>query len=382
MLTDPTHPESKRLNILMSSTSYPESPQDWRGRFIANQAAALARRGDLRISLWAPPGELPADVAAATTPADAFWLRRLSRQGGIAHLLRTRRALAAGTILALLARLGRAYRRRPVADVIHVNWLQNALPLWGTTTPALITVLGSDFGLLRLPGMKAGLRAVLRQRRAILAPNAEWMRPALEQAFGDLAEIRPIAFGVDDPWFELVRNPPAGNARHWLAVTRLTRHKIGDLFTWGEGLFGDARQLHLFGPMQETLELPSWVHYHGPTHPADLLQHWFPKACGLITLSRHDEGRPQVMLEAMAAGMPVLASDLPAHRDMMQHRITGWLAASREELSQGLAWLENPLHNQATGQAARMRIKETIGSWDDCAGRYVSAYRTLLERSA
>lgn len=382
MLTDPTHPESKRLNILMSSTSYPESPQDWRGRFIANQAAALARRGDLRISLWAPPGELPADVAAATTPADAFWLRRLSRQGGIAHLLRTRRALAAGTILALLARLGRAYRRRPVADVIHVNWLQNALPLWGTTTPALITVLGSDFGLLRLPGMKAGLRAVLRQRRAILAPNAEWMRPALEQAFGDLAEIRPIAFGVDDPWFELVRNPPAGNARHWLAVTRLTRHKIGDLFTWGEGLFGDARQLHLFGPMQETLELPSWVHYHGPTHPADLLQHWFPKACGLITLSRHDEGRPQVMLEAMAAGMPVLASDLPAHRDMMQHRITGWLAASREELSQGLAWLENPLHNQATGQAARMRIKETIGRWDDCAGRYVSAYRTLLERSA
>lgn len=382
MLTDPTHPESKRLNILMSSTSYPESPQDWRGRFIANQAAALARRGDLRISLWAPPGELPVDVTVATIPADAFWLRRLSHQGGIAHLLRTRRALAAGTILALLARLGRAYRRRPVADIIHVNWLQNALPLWGTTTPALITVLGSDFGLLGLPGMKAGLRAVLRQRRAILAPNAEWMRPALEQAFGDLAEIRPIAFGVDDPWFELVRNPLAGNARHWLAVTRLTRHKIGDLFTWGEGLFGDTRQLHLFGPMQETLELPSWVHYHGPTHPADLLQQWFPKACGLITLSRHDEGRPQVMLEAMAAGIPILASDLPAHRDMMQHRVTGWLAASREELSQGLAWLENPLHNQATGLAARMRIKETIGSWDDCAGRYVSAYRTLLERSA
>lgn len=365
----------------MSSTSYPESPQDWRGRFIANQAGALARRGDVSLSLWAPPGELPAGVAVATTPADARWLGGVSRQGGIAHLLRTRKAQAAGTILVLLTRLGRAYRRQP-ADVVHVNWLQNALPLWGTTTPALITVLGSDFGLLRLPGMKALLRAVLRQRRSILAPNAEWMRPALEQAFGDLTEIRPIAFGVDDPWFEVARQPATGNARQWLAVTRLTRDKIGDLFAWGDGLFGSERQLHLFGPMQETLELPSWVRYHGPTHPADLLENWFPQACGLITLSRHDEGRPQVMLEAMAAGLPVLASDLPAHRDMVQHRSTGWLAASREDLRQGLDWLEDPVHNQATGQTARGWIRASIGTWDDCAGRYATAYRDLLERSA
>ena len=365
----------------MSSTSYPESPQDWRGRFIANQAAALGRRGDIRLSLWAPPGELPAGVACATRPADALWLGRLSQQGGIAHLLRTRKALSAGAILTLLTRLGRAYRRHP-ADVVHVNWFQNALPLWGTTTPALVTVLGGDFGLLRLPGMRAALRAVLRQRRAILAPNAEWMKPALEQAFGDLAEIRPIPFGVDDPWFSFVRRPPADSARHWLAVTRLTHDKIGDLFDLGEGLFGDARQLHLFGPMQETLELPPWVRYHGPTHPADLLENWFPQASGLITLSRHDEGRPQVMLEAMAAGLPVIASDLPAHRDMVQHRVTGWLTASREELCQGLDWLEDPARNQATGEAARGWVRESIGTWDDCAGRYAAAYRDLLERSA
>ena len=379
MLTKSPDLERQSLNILMSSTSYPETPQDWRGRFIANQAASLARRDGVKLSLWAPPGELPVNVVAATTPADALWLERLSQQGGIAHLLRTRKALAAGTIVGLLSRLGRAYRRRP-ADVIHVNWLQNALPLWGTKTPALITVLGSDFGLLRLPGMKALLRAVLRQRRAILAPNADWMRPALEQAFGDLAEVRPIVFGVDDLWFEVVRHPPADNTRHWLAVTRLTRDKVGDLFAWGEGLFSDARQLHLFGPMQETVELPSWVRYHGPTHPAELLEKWIPRASGLITLSRHDEGRPQVMLEAMAAGLPVLASDLPAHRDTVQHRQTGWLAATRDELCQGLDWLEDPVNNHNAGSAARRWVKGSIGTWDDCAGRYALAYQNLLER--
>jgi glycosyltransferase involved in cell wall biosynthesis len=241
----------------------------------------------------------------------------------------------------------------------------------------LITVLGTDFGLLRLPGMKTLLRNILRQRRAILAPNAEWMRPALERAFGDLAEIRPIAFGVDDPWFRVVRQPPPCPVRHWLAVTRLTKNKIGDLFGWGEGLFGDERQLHLFGPMQEQLELPSWVRYHGPAEPGDLLEQWLPKACGLITLSRHDEGRPQVMLEAMAAGLPVLASDLPAHRDILQHGLNGWLAAAPQELIKGLEWLEDPENNRISGAAARQWVRERIGTWADCADRYAAAYRTL-----
>jgi hypothetical protein len=295
----------------------------------------------------------------------------------MAHLLRTRKLVALGTVLSFMLRLRRAYRRKPV-DVVHANWLQNALPLWGTRTPALITVLGSDFGMLRVPGMGLALRSMLRQRRAILAPNAEWMSPTLRRMFGDLVEVRTVPFGVDDAWFDVVRVPARDNVRHWLVVTRLTHAKLGELFTWGEGLFGSTRQLHLFGPMQEPVDVPPWVCYHGPTHPAELLQKWFPIATGLITLSRHDEGRPQVMLEAMASGLPVLASDLPAHRDMLQHQQTGWLAVSRLEVEQGLNWLEQPRNNQQLGESARQWIKVSIGTWDDCANRYAQAYRDLL----
>ncbi len=325
------------LKLLLTSTSFPKDAQDWRGRFIANLTAALARREDIDLAVWVPSGDMPDGVSAATTAQDTRWLDQLSQQGGIAYLLRTHRLMSIGAILTLLRRLRRAYRSQPI-DVAHVNWLQNALPLWGTRTPALISVLGTDFGLLRLPGMKTLLRSVLRQRKAILAPNADWMRPPLQAAFGDLAEVRTIPFGVYKPWFDVVRRPPGDDQRHWLAVTRLTRNKIGHLFDWGADFFDGSRQLHLFGPMQEQVKIPSCVRYHGATHPEELLTQWFPQACGLITLSRHDEGRPQVILEAMASGIPVLASDLPAHRDTILHHETGWLAATPEELLQGLNW--------------------------------------------
>lgn len=366
------------MRILVTSTSYPESPDDWRGRFIANLVEALARRKDLTLSLWAPPGQLPSGVMRAATDTDEQWLARLAHEGGIAHTLRRRGIGAIGTVASLLFRLGRAYKTRQV-DVLHINWLQNALPLRKTTTPALITVLGTDFGLLRLPGMKLGLRSVLRQRQAILAPNAGWMTNELECSFGDLAEVRPIPFGVDDPWFDVTRSLTPASPQHWLAVTRLTKNKIGDLFSWGEGLFGANRQLHLFGPMQEQVSIPDWVKHHGPTHPAELLHDWFPRATGLITLSRHDEGRPQVMLEAMAAGLPVIASDLPAHRDLITHGQNGWIAPTRDALAEALIRFEDSEANQALGVSARRWVKECIGNWDNCAERYVQAYRDLLE---
>jgi glycosyltransferase involved in cell wall biosynthesis len=362
----------------MVSTSFPETRQDWPGRFIANMAEALARREEVRLALWAPPGEHSEIIETATSPEDAEWLRGLLRLGGIAHLLRASPVRGWIAAAGLLRRLCRVYRRYPDVDVVHVNWLQNALPLWGDDRPAVISVLGNDFGLLRLPGMVVALRAVLRGRRAILAPNADWMADELKRRFGDLAEIRPIPFGVDDPWFALERQRFSSDSPFiWLAVTRLTRRKVGDLFEWGEGLFGAQRQLHLFGPMQETLMVPDWAHYHGSTHPKALLEEWFPRATGLVTLSRHDEGRPQVLLEAMAAGLPVVASGLPAHRDLIRSGETGVLVDSRLEFEEALRGLESPMANQRLGVAAREWIRNAIGTWDDCAARYHAAYQAV-----
>ncbi len=361
--------------LLFVGTSYPADAQDWQGRFIADMATALASRPDLELAAWTPAGILPPRVRNAATPGEQAWLERLLADGGIAARLRKGKVAGLTSAAGLLVRLYRVYRRE-IHDIAHVNWLQNALPLWGTHTPALVTVLGSDYGLLDKPGMVTALRSVFAQRPTILAPNAAWMTSRLEADFGAVARIRPVPFGVAKAWFDVVRDRIEPTC--WIAVTRLTRNKIGNLFDWGEGLFHGERQLHLFGPMQESLPLPNWVIWHGPTHPAELRAAWFPKAAGLISLSRHDEGRPQVMLEAMAAGLPIVASDLPAHRDLIRHAATGWLVGRQEDLLPALLRLESPEVNERIGLAARRWVKEAIGDWDDCAARYLAGYEDLL----
>lgn len=360
----------------MISTSYPVDDNDWQGRFIADMATALSRK-QISLDIWAPPGKLPDRVNGASSSEDNRWLSKLVSNGGIAHLLRTNPVKGTIAALSLLHRLSHSIKDQQ-CDLIHVNWLQNSLALGAHNTPALITVLGSDFGLLKLPAMRLMLRRAIKRRKCIISPNAEWMAPELHRQFGDIAEIRPIPFGIHQRFFAVSRafkHPPM-----WIAVTRITRGKIGKLFDWGQHYFGSQRALHLFGPMQEDIVLPSWVTWHGPITPNDLTHSWLPYAAGLITLSSHDEGRPQAILDAMAAGLPIIASDLPAHRDLIRHSQTGWLVSSASELEEAFSQLENPMVNASVGNAARKYVLDNVGTWDDCATRYLEAYRDLLNQ--
>ena len=369
--------KNRKTEVLMISTSFPLDMQDWRGVFIRHLTDAFARRPDLQLQLWMPPGEHHPDARPSLHGNDQAWLRQLMDDGGIAHLLRSRTALGLTKAASLLRRLRRAYRRSN-ADLYHINWLQSALPLPNDKRPALITVLGSDMTLLRIPGMRHMIRGVLRQRNAALCPNAGWMVDPLTRDFGDVARIAPVPFGIDAGWYAMERIPFTDRPPAWLVVSRLTRNKLGTLFDWCEPHFRDGkRELHLLGPMQEHVTLPDWARHHGPVSAEDLRQDWFPRAHGLVTLSQHAEGRPQVMLEAMAAGLPIIASRLPAHEDLLRHRETGWLCGHATDIGTALEALEDPDTNTSTGLRARQWVDREVGTWDDCAARYVKLYEDL-----
>jgi len=371
------------LRVLLLSTSYPADASDWRGVFIRHLVAALARRSDIRLAIWAPPGELPTAATSIATSQETVWLKRLMAAGGISHLMRSGGVRTLPAPLKLLHMIAAAYRRHSAVDVYHINWLQCALPLPRNGKPALITVLGNDLKLLRLPLMRHLLRRAMRRRKVVICPNAEWMHATLLAAFGDVAKVVPVCFGIDPRWYAIQRNFGSQPPQRWLVVSRLTAAKLGPLFEWSQEFFRHAeRELHLFGPMQEGVAVPDWVHYHGAVPPEQLATDWFPGACGLITLSRHAEGRPQVMIEAMAAALPIIASRMPAHASIVDDGETGMLCDSAETYGAALMQLEDADTNLRFGAAARDWAAREIGTWDDCAQRYTRLYRGLLENES
>ena len=214
------------MNVLMTSTSFPGTEDDWRGVFIRHVAESLVRRDDVTLSLWAPPGPADPRILRVTTESEADWLASLAASGGIAHLLRNQPVRAVGHALRLLRALGAAYRRS-AADLYHVNWLQNALSLPPDGKPAVVTVLGSDMQLLRLPLMRAAIRRVLKRRSACICPNADWMCEELLDSFGTVTKIRTVSFGIDSRWYAIERNNDAAHPPTWIVVSRLTRAKMG-----------------------------------------------------------------------------------------------------------------------------------------------------------
>ena len=61
------------MRVTLAATSYPASATDWKGLFIQRMAEALARRDDIELSAWLPPGPLPAVATRATSPGDEAW---------------------------------------------------------------------------------------------------------------------------------------------------------------------------------------------------------------------------------------------------------------------------------------------------------------------
>lgn len=69
------------------------------------------------------------------------------------------------------------------------------------------------------------------------------------------------------------------------------------------------------------------------------------------------EGLPVAVMEAMASGLPVVATDIVGNRDLVRHGKTGWLATSEDGLVAGVERLaQDPALRLSWGAAAREHV--------------------------
>ncbi len=139
--------------------------------------------------------------------------------------------------------------------------------------------------------------------------------------------------------------------RHDLLLKALAR-AMAEGRDWRVVLAGDGPLRKRLEDLAATLGIGSRVLFLGfvrDTAPAYV-------ACDVITLPSDREGLPTTILEAMACGKPVVASDVAGVKEMLDGVGVMLKANTEEDLFAGLAQLEEAASRENKGRAGRRRV--------------------------
>ena len=103
------------------------------------------------------------------------------------------------------------------------------------------------------------------------------------------------------------------------------------------------------------------------------------KAADLFLFCSRTEGLPNALLEAMAAGLPIVATDVPGCRDLIADGERGLLvpAGEAERIAEAVCLLlDDPVGGRAHGTRARRWVRDKLAI-GELAGRWMSIYRDV-----
>jgi glycosyltransferase involved in cell wall biosynthesis len=330
------------MKVVVLTTSYPRSPEDVVGRFVADAVERLRRAG----------------VVVEVVSPLSFRHFGIAYGDGVLGNLRRRPWLGLLVPAMLLSFVRVARHAARDADLVHAHWLSAGAVAVLTGRPFVVQLWGTDVEVARRAPWLA--RRILRRARLAICASQELAGAARE--LGARA-VRVIPSGVDLP--ETVGDPD--EPPHILYAGRLSAEKgVLELVEAARGLplvvAGD-------GPLRE--RLPGALGFV----PHDELLGLYGRAAVVACPSRR-EGFGVACAEAMAHGRPVVASAVGGLLDLVVDGETGLLVppgdvgALRAALERLLADAEL---RRRLGSAARARARDAL-SWERSVALTLSAY--------
>jgi glycosyltransferase involved in cell wall biosynthesis len=287
--------------------------------------------------------------------------------------------------------------RRQRFALIHAHWLLPhgllavmAARLCGYRPRILSTSHGAD-----LYGLNGRVAHWLKQATAARCDQitvvSRAMRDVLAAQTGAGARCAVLPMGVDTR----AQFVPAGEARDprtLLFVGRLAEKKGLQVALGALALLPGEVRLRIIGGGAEEPRLrvraaesalAGRVDFLGPK-PNRELPRWFRQSSivvfpSVVAAGGDQEGLGLVPVEALACGCAVVASDLPAIRDVIQHEHTGLLIrpGDPQELAAAVLRLleDTGLRQRLAGEGRRYVV--THFDWEHIAREYAKIYRAL-----
>lgn len=404
--------EKAGLDLLFLTQTYPRFEGDTAGPFIRDLARGLVRGGD-RVTVLAPHApDVPAawddggvQVATFRYAPEKHEVLGYGRSLEADETVRGGAALAA-PLYALAAR--QALRRRlrwRRFDLVHAHWIvPNGLVAAAAfgKTPLAIGLHGSDVFLAEKRGVRSLARWALSRSRLLTGCSPELVDRV--RALGFPAErSRVIPYGVDVKAF----SPAPDRRAIWrgklgvpdgapllLGVGRMaTKKGFQVLMEILPRLLARHPELRVVlaggGDLLPRFEAAASPWPDRAFFPGSVLRDTLPdlyRAADLFVLPAvHDgkgnvDGLPNVILEAMASGLPVVASGISGIPLAVEDGRTGLLVPEKdpEALLAALGrLLAEPGEARAMGERGRAKAEAEL-TWDAVASRYREGYEAAL----
>ena len=392
------------MRLLALTTSYPLRPDSSAGIFVQSLYQRLSV--ECAIDVVCPADSKPVKATfddgtaagiriRAVRYAPRTWRRLAQESGGVVAGLRRspwQVLLLPGLLFGLF---WRCLLRAGDADLIHANWAICGV-MAGIVgrlrgKPVVTTLRGSDVARAarsRLDRMILGL--AVRNSRIVICVS-EAMADRLKTQFPHrAADIHACLNGADDAFFQVDKVGSGDMDLRVLAVGNLIRLKGFDVLIEAIARARHRERMHVrivgAGPEREPLlaqaasrGVSSCFTFVGAV-PATDMPKLFSEA-DVFVLSSRSEGRPNVVVEALAAGLPVISTDLEGVQGMVRDGDTGWLVAIDDADALAVALdrtAADRVELQRRGERARAFARARIGTWADTARCYAALFRTVM----
>jgi glycosyltransferase involved in cell wall biosynthesis len=391
----------------MLTTSFPRYHGDYAGVFIYELATKLVEKGT-GVEVVAPHAAgLPKRETMSGVKVNRFVymlptkLQKVAYEGGIPSRLKKNVGARIELPLFLLSYLIKSFRSCRSCDVIHAHWTVSAMiallvSRLSAKKPVLLTVRGSDLRWIEHGWVKALTVPILRTVDKITAVDETLKSKVI--SLGIAADkVEMILNGVDTDRFRpmdamTVRQvlglpkyktivlfvgaliPGKGIKYLMQAIPKVVSQDEKVIFVFvGDGPLGSeaikeltSRNLiekAVFMGLRPSMEIPMWLN-----------------AADVLVLPSLFEGRPNVVLEAMACGTPVVATPVGGVPKLLQDGKTGLLVPVRdsEALSNGLLRVlqDEDLRGELTHRAREFIISEGL-TWQHTAASFTELYQGM-----